>query len=175
MIGHDPQQAVGLCRSDSSRYDFEAPDNIPLARHSCLQILTFYFATSHTAPANSQDSDASTNIHYPYNSDKEKTIVIGWEEISRRYLWDELSWLYDIDFEILDQDNIDKIFCIGRFRYDVYARLVLAGIKEDKLIMVDNIGDITKLLKVSKGKIFTMVCFDMTAILKKLFMEDNND
>ena len=41
--------------------------------------------------------------------------------------------------------------------------------------LVQHSGDITKLLNVSKGKIFTMVCFDMTAILKKLFMEDNND
>ena len=114
-------------------------------------------------------------INYINNYDKEKTIILGFDNVSRRYKLNDISWLYDIDFEILDQNNIDKIFCIGRFRYDVYARLVLAGIKEDKLIMVDNIGDITKLLKVSKGKIFTMVCFDMTAILKKLFMEDNND
>ena len=115
------------------------------------------------------------SLNYINNYDKEKTIILGFDNVSRRYKLNDISWLYDIDFEILDQNNIDKIFCIGRFRYDVYARLVLAGIKEDKLIMVDNIGDITKLLKVSKGKIFTMVCFDMTAILKKLFMEDNND
>lgn len=115
------------------------------------------------------------SLNYINNYDKEKTIILGFDNVSRRYKLNDISWLYDIDFEILNQNNIDKIFCIGRFRYDVYARLVLAGIKEDKLIMVDNIGDITKLLKVSKGKIFTMVCFDMTAILKKLFMEDNND
>lgn len=115
------------------------------------------------------------SLNYINNYDNEKTIILGFDNVSRRYKLNDISWLYDIDFEILDQDNIDKIFCIGRFRYDVYARLVLSGIKEDKLIMVDNISDITKLLKVSKGKIFTMVCFDMTAILKKLFMEDNND
>lgn len=115
------------------------------------------------------------SLNYINNYKKTKTIILGFDNVSRRYKYNDISWLYDVDFEILNQNTIDKIYCIGKFRYDVYARLILANINKDKIILVDNIKEITTLLKSSKGKIFTMVCFDMTAILKKLFMEANND
>ena len=116
------------------------------------------------------------SLNYINNYKGKKTIILGFDNVSRRYKFNDISWLYDVDFEILDMDNIDKIFCIGRFRYDVYNRLILAGIKEDKLILVDDIKSIISLVKEkSAGMIFTMVCFDMTAVLKKLIMEDNND
>lgn len=115
------------------------------------------------------------SLNYINNYKGEKTIILGFDNVSRRYKFNDISWLYDVDFEVLDLNNIDHIFCIGRFRYDVYARLILAGIDKDKLIMVDNINDIISMLKVSRGTIFTMVCFDMTAILKKLIMEENSE
>ncbi len=102
-----------------------------------------------------------------------KTIIMGFDNVSRRYELNDLSWLYDVDFELLNDKDIDKIFCIGRFRYDVYNRLIYAGIDDKKLILVDNEKEIIKLVKEkSKGNIYTMVCFDMTAIIKKLLMED---
>lgn len=115
------------------------------------------------------------SLNYINNYSEEKTIILGFDNVSRRYKHNDLSWLYDVDFETLDTTKIDKIYCIGRFRYDVYARLILANINKDKLILVDNIKDLPKLLSISKGKIFTMVCFDMTAILKKIFTEEKND
>ena len=119
------------------------------------------------------------SLNYINNHKKQKTIVLGFDNVSRRYEYNDISWLYDVDFKILDTTNVDKIFCIGRFKYDVYTRLINAGIPEDKLFLVDNINYIIKYLREnSDGKIFTMVCFDMTAILKKLLMEaqdyDNN-
>lgn len=102
-----------------------------------------------------------------------KTIILGFDNVSRRYKYNDLSWLYDIDFEVLNMDGIDKILCIGRFKYDVYSRLLLAKIPSEKLVLIDNIKDISKDLDKTKGTIFTMVCFDMTEILRKIFMEEN--
>lgn len=115
------------------------------------------------------------SLNYINNYKGEKTIILGFDNVSRRYKYNDISWLYDVDFEVLDLKNIDKILCIGRFRYDVYARLRLANIDEDKLVIVDNIKNISEDLDKTEGTIFTMVCFDMTAVLKKIFMEDNND
>ena len=110
-------------------------------------------------------------INYIRESKNKKTIIIGFDNVSRRYAYNDLSWLYDVDFELLNIDSIDKIFCIGRFKYDVYTRLIYAGIDKNKLILVE---DIDKLLyeveKKSKGKIITMVCFDMTAKIKELLV-----
>ena len=115
------------------------------------------------------------SLNYINQYDDDKTIIIGFDNVSRRYKFNDISWLYDVDFEILNTKKIDKILCIGRFRYDVYARLISANIPKDKICLVDDKNKIKDYLKMTKGKIFTMVCFDMTAILKKIFMEDNND
>ena len=111
-------------------------------------------------------------INYIKAEKGKKTIIMGFDNVSRRYNYNDISWLYDVDFELLNDNSIDKIFCIGRFRYDVYNRLKYAGIKEEKLILVDNLNNILNIVKnKSKGSIYTMVCFDMTAVLKKLLNE----
>lgn len=116
------------------------------------------------------------SLNYINNYDDDKTIVLGFDNVSRRYKYNDVSWLYDVDFNILKMDKVSKILCIGRFRYDVAARLINAGIDEDKLFLIDNINDIVKYLRENtKGTIFTMVCFDMTAILKKLLLEAMNE
>lgn len=112
-------------------------------------------------------------INYIRSEKGPKTIIMGFDNVSRRYEFNDLSWLYDVDFELLNDKSINKIFCIGRFRYDVYARLLHANIPKDKIILVDNLDNILlDVRKYSKGKIYTMVCFDMTAILKQKLMEE---
>ena len=115
------------------------------------------------------------SLNYINNYPNEKTIILGFDNASRRYKYNDLSWLYDVDFEILNLKNVDKIIIIGRFRYDCLARLLNANIPEDKILLIDDVEDIPKLLKTTKGTIFTMVCFDMTAVLKKIFLEEQND
>lgn len=112
------------------------------------------------------------SINFIKSEHGKKTIIIGFDNVSRRYSYNDISWLYDVDFELLNDNSIDKIFCIGRFKYDVYTRLKYAGIREEKLIIVDDLNNILELVKKkSKGSIYTMACFDMTAILKKLLNE----
>lgn len=115
-------------------------------------------------------------INHILDTKGKKTIILGFNNVSRRYEQNDLSWLYDIDFEKLNNDDIDKIFCIGRFRYDVYNRLIHAGIDKKRLVLVEDINTIIERVKnESKGYIFTMVCFDMTAIINKLLKENNNE
>ena len=101
-----------------------------------------------------------------------KTVILGFENVSRRYKENDLSWLYDVNFELLNDVSIDKIFCIGRFRYDVKTRLEYAGIDKNKLVLVDDLNNLLNLVEEkSTGDIYTMVCFDMTAIIKKMIEE----
>ncbi len=113
------------------------------------------------------------SLNFIINQKDKKSIIMGFDNISRRYKTTDLSWLYDVDFELLNKDkNIDKIFCIGKFRYDVATRLEYAGIDKNKIILVDDLDNIMKLVdKKSQGDIYTMVCFDMTAIIRKKALE----
>lgn len=116
------------------------------------------------------------SLNYIKNQKGKKTVIMGFENVSRRYKFNDLSWLWDVNFELLNDKDIDKIFCIGRFKYDVATRLFYAGIPDDRIILVDELNDIWNLVKSeSQGHIYTMVCFDMTAILTRLLKEANNE
>jgi len=116
------------------------------------------------------------SLHYIKEVKGKKTVVLGFDNVSRRYNLNDLSWLYDVKFELLNDDNIDKIFVTGRFRYDVLTRLNYANIDSNKLILIDNINTlIDRIKKESIGNIYTMVCFDMTDIIRKKIMEDKHE
>lgn len=115
------------------------------------------------------------SLHYISNVKGKKTIILGFDNVSRRYKLNDISWLYDVKFELLNDDDIDKIFIIGKFRFDVLTRLELANIPSEKLVVVDNLNNIiSKIKNESKGNIYTMVCFDMTEILRKKILEENH-
>ena len=115
-------------------------------------------------------------LKYIKQDKNQKTIILGFDNVSRRYSFNDISWLYDVDFELLNDPKIDKIYCIGRFRLDVYNRLNYAGINKDKIILIDDETTlIDNVRKNSKGKIITMVCFDMTAVIKRQLMEATHE
>ena len=115
------------------------------------------------------------SLRYISEVNKKKTVILGFDKVSRRYKLNDLSWLYDVYFELLNDENIDKIFIIGRFRLDILTRLKYANIPDDKLVLIDNIDTLfTRVKNESVGDIYTMVCFDMTEILKKKLKEANN-
>ena len=90
-----------------------------------------------------------------------KTIGVGWREISRRYNYDDLSWLYDIDFELLKKQDIDKIVCVGIHRYDIATRMKYAGIEEKKIMIFDDLKEATNEIKAhTKGNIYAVLNFD---------------
>lgn len=90
------------------------------------------------------------------------TVIIGFDNVSRRYNLNDISWLYDIYFEKLNNPFIDKIFCIGRFRYDIAYRLELAGLKDKTIIVNDYKKNLKyEVTKYSKGNIYTVIFVDM--------------
>lgn len=96
-----------------------------------------------------------------------KTIVIGWDVISLRYKYNDLSWLYDIDFEILNRHDIDRIICLGINRYDLATRLKYSGIDTKKIFVYEN-------LKKAQGSIQKRTKGDVYAIINFNYMDDFN-
>ena len=116
------------------------------------------------------------SLKYIVNASNKKSVVLGFDNVSRRYKFNDISWLWDVDFELLNNNSIDKIFCIGRFKYDIANRLDYANIDINKIILIDDVNAIIKtIIKKTKYDVYTMVCFDMTGILKKQIQEENND
>ena len=122
---------------------------------------------------NENSTTFNQSILFTKRFDGSKTLVIGWKEISRRYEFDDLSWLYDIDFEILNDDSIDKVFCVGPQSYDIATRIKLAGFEKSKIEIFDNLQDSKeKLDKVNSKFIFAIVNFDYVEPFKETFLEE---
>ena len=52
------------------------------------------------------------SIRFIKNQSGKKTIILGFDNVSRRYQFNDLSWLYDINFELLKKHNKDiKLSC----------------------------------------------------------------
>ena len=115
------------------------------------------------------------SLRYILNQENQKVIIMGFDNVSRRYKYNDLSWLWDVEFELLNDPSIEKIILIGRFKWDVRVRLEYAKIKKEKIYMLDDLNQIVPVLeKETTGEIYTMVCFDMTEILLQKFKEAQN-
>jgi len=110
---------------------------------------------------NENSTTFNQSILFTYNHKCKKTIVIGWREISRRYEFNDMSWLYDIEFELLNDKNVDKVICVGPQRYDIATRIKYAGFKPSKIKIYENLEDASDMIKnKSKGDIFAILNFD---------------
>ena len=113
------------------------------------------------------------NLLYTHNNKDKKTIVLGLRQISRRYKHFDLSWLYDINFELLNDSKIDKIICAGPYAYDIATRLKYANIEENKIIILDNLDNIKNIVeKESKGNVYAILNFDYVEPFKNRIKEE---
>ncbi len=66
--------------------------------------------------------------------------------------WSELvCWLYEADFELLNRDDIIHVITYGKRGLDFRMRLREAGIKDEKITVVNDLKDIAQALWLKKG------------------------
>ena len=102
---------------------------------------------------------------------KRKTIVIGHRQISRRYNHFDVSWMYDIYFELINKD--DYVICAGPNAYDFATRMKYAGIKKENIITIDNLDNIKEIVEEkTKGNVYAILNFDYVEPFKKNIKEE---
>ena len=104
------------------------------------------------------------------NDPGDVTVYIMVDAISRKYFTSETSWLWDIDFELLQSRNIQKIVIGGRYVYDVAERLSYAGIDFSKVSLHEDIQEaIDDLKENAAGHIYAITCFsDQDKLLNRV-------
>lgn len=90
-----------------------------------------------------------------------KDIIIGWKQITIRYPHHDISWLYDISFELLKNANINNIYVIGINNTDLQKRLLLAGLNPKKIIIASSLEPIKQEIKEDKSQtVYAMLNYD---------------
>lgn len=83
----------------------------------------------------------------------DKEIILMMNCLHDQQHWSEnVSWLYDCDFEFLNKDNIKRIVATGPRAKDYYLRLLLAGVPEDRLRCTPSELDAPALLDYTPGE-----------------------
>ena len=144
--------------------------------HSSKMFNSYKYKKSEVFVLNNKNENSTTfnqSLLFTKRFEGSKTVVIGWKEISRRYEFDDLSWLYDVDFEILNDNNLDKIFCVGPQAYDIGTRVKLAGFEKSKIEICDTLEEAKSIIDTYNSKyIFAVVNFDYVEPFKNTFLKE---
>lgn len=82
-----------------------------------------------------------------------KELILMMNCIGDEKHWSEnVCWLYDCDFEFLNNPDIEKIVVTGPRGKDYHLRLLLAGVSEDKIEWTRNEKDAPDLLNYTPGE-----------------------
>lgn len=92
----------------------------------------------------------------------------------------DISWLWDVDFESLNDSNVLNIIVTGMRADDLALRLKYAGIKEEKITKIKSLKDAANLLVSGKAEIcyalanYTAV-FSIQEVFKNMEKEADSD
>ncbi len=87
-------------------------------------------------------------------------LVILVDAISRKYYTSEVSWLWDISFEMLRNSHARKIYLTGKYAYDLGLRFEAADIANAQVIVepdMDKMGQAIR--QKSDCKLYAVTCF----------------
>ena len=92
------------------------------------------------------------------NGVKDATLVLIVDQLSRKYVANDMSWLWDIDFE--QAKDVSRVLVSGQFAHDVAVRLQFAGVPADRLTVQPDLDKMMADLKENAvGDIYVMTCF----------------
>jgi len=110
------------------------------------------------------------SLIYINTSTVKKAIILGFNFIKGKSVNNDISWLYDVNFNILNKKSITKIICIGKYAYDIAVRLKYAGFKEEDLIIeTDNNKIINIIDDYGEKEIYRIYYNDLEPSFTKMF------
>ncbi|HEY5561272.1 MAG TPA: Mur ligase family protein [Clostridiaceae bacterium] len=79
----------------------------------------------------------------------------------------DVSWIWDVDFEILTNLNINKLFFGGNRLYDMATRIKIAGLKEDKFVYNEKSNDLMDYIR-DNNNVYILATYTAMLDFRKL-------
>ena len=107
---------------------------------------------------NSISYDQSIRVAAAYKEGCDVLIIV--DAVSRKYFTSDVSWLYDIDFEMLGSDNIHQIVLAGKYVNDLAVRFSYTDIPAEKIKLFESIDEAADYLNSDRSEyIYVITCF----------------
>ena len=101
-----------------------------------------------------------TNLRYIRENTAPCTVMVLVDAVSRKYFTGETSWLWDIDFEQLNCEHVEKVLLCGRYANDLAVRFSFTGIPAERLALYPQVTDAVAMLKENGGEdVYLVTCF----------------
>ena len=101
-----------------------------------------------------------TNLRYIRSIKTPCTVLLVVDAVSRKYFTGETSWLWDINFDQLDCEQVKKIVLSGRYSNDLATRFQYTDIGQEKIEVIPDIHAATAALKAEGDEdLFVVTCF----------------
>ena len=87
-------------------------------------------------------------------------VMIIVDAVSRKYFTSDVSWLWDIDFELLNHENVHDIVLAGTYCNDLAVRFSYTDIPQERIHCFEKIEDAYQYLDSDRKEyIYTITCF----------------
>ena len=107
---------------------------------------------------NSISYDQSIRVAAAYKEGCDVLIIV--DAVSRKYFTSDVSWLYDIDFEMLGSDNIRQIVLAGKYVNDLAVRFSYTDIPNERIKLFESIDEAADYLNSDRSEyIYVITCF----------------
>lgn len=95
------------------------------------------------------------------------------DAISRKYFTSDTSWLWDIDFDLLNTPETEHIYLCGRYAYDLAVRFSYTDIDPKLITVTESIPESLDIIKSAHhGRLFAVTCFsDKDKLLSRVEKE----
>ena len=102
-----------------------------------------------------------TNLGYIRNTKEPCEVLMIVDAISRKYFTGETSWLWDIDFDLLDCEQVKKIVLCGKYVNDLAMRFDYTRIPAERIACYDTVPQAAQALAEEAGDeaLYVVTCF----------------
>ena len=107
---------------------------------------------------NSISYDQSLRVASAYKEGCDVMIIV--DAVSRKYFTSDVSWLYDIDFDMLGCENVHQIVLAGKYVNDLAVRFSYTEIPNEKIKLFEDISEAVDYLDSDRREyIYAITCF----------------
>ena len=101
-----------------------------------------------------------TNLGYIAAQKENCSVLVIVDAISRKYFTGETSWLWDINFDLLNGANVEKIVLCGKYVNDLALRFDFTAIAPEKMVCRETVSEAAEYLKANGTEdLFVVTCF----------------
>ncbi len=101
-----------------------------------------------------------TNLGYIRDTGKDCVVLVIVDAVSRKYFTGETSWLWDIDFNLLNAPHVKKVVLCGKYVNDLALRFDYTDVPGEKIVCCDTVPQAAEALKADGDEdLYVVTCF----------------